>query len=133
MLTGSCLCGSIKYQLNQEDIDTLFVCHCSRCRKESGSAFNTSAVINSADITITEGKDLVKKYSVNGVNRHFCVGCGSRLYSSRDNDPAHYRLRVGLLDTPINPAKKIHVFTASKASWDEICDDFPQYPERPPV
>lgn len=132
MLTGSCLCGSIKYTLQLDNIETLVFCHCSRCRKETGSAFNSAAPINKTELEITEGKDLIKIYADNGVNRHFCPTCGSKLFTSRDTMPDAYRLRVGTLDSTINPIKKIHIFTGSKANWEEICDNHPQFIERMP-
>jgi hypothetical protein len=38
MHTGSCLCSAIKYEINGE-LGFAYYCHCSRCRKESGPAF----------------------------------------------------------------------------------------------
>ncbi len=38
MLSGSCLCGGVKYEVSG-GIQTVTNCHCSLCRKMSGSAF----------------------------------------------------------------------------------------------
>ncbi len=64
--------------------------------------------------------------------RWFCSECGSPLISSRDAQPELYRLRIGTLDTPLDQKKPtMHIFAASKAEWESICDDLPQYDERP--
>ena len=52
---------------------------------------------------------------------------------TRPAQPDALRLRIGSLDTPIDSKPSIHIFTGSMAEWDEIRDDLPQYPERPPV
>lgn len=81
---------------------------------------------------IVKGLDKISVYSHLGVNRHFCSTCGSPLFSSRDNDNNTYRLRLGAINEQITPEKRIHIYTASKASWDVICDGFPQYDESIP-
>lgn len=129
MLTGSCLCGAVKYQLTAES-PTLYLCHCSRCRKASGSAFNAVMPIKASDLAILQGQEQIKVFAYQGVNRHFCGQCGSPLFSTRDHDPDHYRLRVGGLDSAITPQQKIHIFVHSKANWDEICDNNPTFAER---
>lgn len=130
MLSGNCLCGDIQYELNH-DIHTLIFCHCSRCRKESSSTFNTATPIPASTLLFTKGKDKLGYFSENRVTRTLCPRCGSHFYTVRDNDPDTFRFRVGTLNTPIYPEKKIHIFTDSKASWDTICDDYPQFAEMP--
>ncbi|WP_434777468.1 GFA family protein [Neisseria sp. Ec49-e6-T10] len=131
MLKGSCLCGAIVYQLNQA-IEQIVFCHCHNCQKATGSAFNSAAVIQTDQFKLISGQDQLKSFSSSvGVNRYFCRQCGSPLYSSRDNDKNHYRLRIGTLDSPIEPKNKSHIFTTHKAAWFDICDDYPQYKERP--
>jgi len=130
MLIGSCLCGAIRYQVEMDDnVDTVVFCHCKRCRKWSGSAFTSVIAINASDFHFLAGQHKIKNFSINGVNRYFCNECGSNLFTSRDNDKAFYRLRIGTLDTPIYPKQKIHIYTGSKANWDIICDGGSEFSE----
>ena len=131
MMTGNCLCGEIVYQLNS-DIKAIVFCHCSRCRKQTGSAFNSATLINKEDLTFVKGEENIKVFSSLGVNRHFCGNCGSHLFSSRDNDNSTYRLRIGLINEPINAEKRIHIYTGSKANWDTICGGDTEYEENIP-
>ena len=79
-----------------------------------------------------KGKELVSEFeSSPGVFRTFCKQCGSPLYSRRPSQPELLRLRIGTLDTPVEVKPIAHIFVGSKASWDEIHDDIPQYAERP--
>lgn len=130
MLTGSCLCGAINYQVMiDENIDTIVFCHCQRCRKWSGSAFNSAISIKATELSIVTGQDKINFFAINGVNRYFCSECGSNLFTTRDNNKDYYRLRAGTLDSPINVHQKIHIYTASKANWDTICDNGIEFSE----
>lgn len=130
MLTGHCFCEKIQYEVSQ-DIDTLVFCHCSRCRRESASAYNAIASIPATTLTITQGKSDINTYSANGTDRHFCGNCGSQLFSEGPHSPGMYYFRVGTLTTDIHPERKLHIFAGSKANWDDICDNLPVFDEMP--
>lgn len=57
-------------------------CHCSNCRKSSGSYVSANLRIESKTITIADPQGSLKKYedgdtaSGNVVVREFCGGCG---------------------------------------------------------
>lgn len=133
MQKGSCLCGAVRYVVHGEPGGAVF-CHCSRCRKASGSAFAANAPIAAADFEISAGADAVKTFSTaEGVHRLFCAHCGSPIVSRRDSQPGVLRLRLGSLDTPLAPAARpaAHIFAASRADWYAITDELPQFAERP--
>lgn len=132
MHKGSCLCGAIHYEVASR-IDTLLLCHCSRCRKANGSAFAANAPVPAADFRIVRGEERLASLRNEGVARLFCSACASPIISRRDSTPDVVRLRVGTLDTPLDIRPAAHLFTASKAEWLCINDDIPQYEERPPA
>lgn len=129
--TGSCMCGAVQYQIKGE-IGTIIQCHCQRCRKANGTAFATNAPIKAAEFKYLQGEALVKKYqSSPTTQRCFCGECGTPLIAIKSDTPDLYRLRIGSLDTPLEHAPTQHIFVAYKAEWDNICDELPQYDERP--
>ena len=131
MIKGSCLCGEVQYQIQQE-LGPIIYCHCKRCRKSSGSAFVTSTEVLRANFNITHGSDFVKKYANPGaVDRFFCSHCGSQLFSERAATPLTMRVRLGTIDDPITEKVQQHIFVGSKAEWHDIADQAPQYQERP--
>ena len=131
LYTGSCLCGGIRYEI-QGEIGEVLYCHCKRCRKANGTAFATNAPIQKADFKIVQGEQLLKKYqSSETTQRCFCGECASPIISIKTDTPDTYRLRIGTLDTPLEHKPSMHIFVAHKAEWDIICDDLPQYDERP--
>ena len=131
MHKGSCLCGAVRYEVRGE-LGPILLCHCSRCRKTSGTAFAANSSVKTEDFHIVAGRDVLNEFeSSPGVARVFCKECGSPIFSKRTAMPGIIRVRLGTLDTAI-PSKPIaHIFVASKAEWDEIHDDLPQHAERP--
>ena len=128
---GSCLCGAIRYEVRGE-IGDVVQCHCQRCRKSSGTAFATNAPIKKTDFHLVDGEQFLKIYqSTETTQRCFCSECGSPIMSIKADTPEHYRLRIGTLDTPLEQKPTMHIFVDSKAEWDTICDQLPQYSERP--
>jgi hypothetical protein len=131
MLKGSCLCNAIQYEIHGE-LGPVMVCHCSRCRKASGSAYAINAAVKTDEFHWVKGSGFVAEFeSSPGVFRVFCKQCGSPLVSRRPAEPGILRLRMGSLDTPVGVKPVAHIFVGSKAPWDEILDDVPQYEERP--
>jgi len=128
---GSCLCGGIRYRVSGE-LGAIMVCHCSRCRKANGSAFQATSPIATVDFQLQSGQELLAEYeSSPGVFRVFCRVCASPLYSRRTATPEVLRLRIGSLDTPVVGRPALHIFTASKAEWHDIHDDAPQHANAP--
>ena len=128
MHTGSCFCRAVNYEI-EGDLGRTYYCHCSRCRKTSGSAFSANAVIAPAQFRVTQGQELLARFTAdNGVERTFCSRCGSQLVVSKDDQ---MRLRLGSLDTPLGGPLDSHIFVASRADWFPILDDLPQHDEYP--
>lgn len=131
MLKGSCLCNAIQYEIEGE-LGPTMMCHCSKCRKANGSAYAINAAVKTDQFHFIKGQELVSEFeSSPGVFRSFCKQCGSPLLSRRPSQPDIVRLRIGTLDTLVDVKPLAHIFVGSKASWDEIHDDIPQYDERP--
>lgn len=127
MYHGKCLCGEVKVAIKGK-ISDIIHCHCSLCRKNSGTAFATNGFVNSADFEIIKGKDNLTRYSFKlGRNRHFCTSCGSPVFSSNEDDPTRYRIRLGILDSDIIERPISHNFVSSKANWEELDIKLPRY------
>ena len=133
MYQGNCLCGAVQYELRGA-LGPIMLCHCSRCRSATGSAFAAVAPANSEELVVLAGKASIREFASSpGVSRFFCQSCGSPLFSKRADTPAVLRLRVGTIDADSLGSERAvaHLFVASKASWFQICDDLPQHAERP--
>lgn len=126
--TGGCLCGVVRYEIRGE-LGQAYYCHCSLCRKLSGSAFSANAVVAMTDFTVVQGQGALKAHTNDkGVSRWFCGQCGSPIYVSQGEQ---MRLRLGGLDTPLDTPPQMHIYTDSKADWFTVHDGLPQHPQQP--
>jgi hypothetical protein len=129
---GSCLCGAVKFDINGA-IDSLIHCHCSLCRKSTGTAYATNGFVNTNEFIITKGNNNLSTFAFKpGRVRHFCTSCGSPVYSSNTDDPTRVRIRAGLIDSDITERPIAHIFASSSANWDMISGQTPAYDEHEP-
>ncbi|MGH7005305.1 MAG: GFA family protein [Alphaproteobacteria bacterium] len=125
MLAGKCLCGAVQYRVADEFAYAVN-CHCSNCRRTTGSAFKPIAGIECEKFTVTRGRDGLLIFGSEAAQDAHCATCGSLLYSLvRAGTYVHVPMGT-LVDAPsIRPA--MHIFVGSKAPWFTITDDLPQY------
>lgn len=131
MLSGSCLCGAVAYEVDA-DATPIVHCHCATCRKAHGSAFSSVMAVPRDRFRWVKGGELLGRYeSSPGKFRSFCLRCGSQIVAER---PAQGRtlLRLGCLDTPITDRPQMHIWRSDGASWYDPKDVLPEWPEGPP-
>ena len=132
MYKGGCYCGAVKFEISSA-ISNIIYCHCSECRKLQGSAFATNGVVDLENFTIISGKDDLTAHKVTETQtRSFCKHCGSPIKSENSEVPGKIRVRLGTIDTDIVEKPQAHIFVSSKANWDSINDDIPQFDEYEP-
>jgi hypothetical protein len=97
------------------------------CRKETGAAFGTVAVVEPRHFRFVRGEDLVQihRYPPDGT-RAFCRVCGSKA-PLRLFDATIVIVPAGMLDDDPGVRPVLHQFAGSKASWWEISDDLPRF------
>jgi hypothetical protein len=129
ILSGKCLCGMVHYEVEDRFRYSLN-CHCSNCRRTTGSAFKPFAGIERGKLRITGGADHLLIFGDESAHDAHCGKCGSLLYSLvRQAAFVHVTLGT-LVDSPsLRPTA--HIFVGSKAPWYTITDDLPQYEELP--
>jgi hypothetical protein len=131
-LTGSCLCGGVTYEV-RPPILRFAHCHCSRCRKATGSGHATNLYVDPARFEWTSGGNSIVRYdlpSARSFATTFCRHCGSPL-------PHHTRsgrevvVPAGSLDQVPEQAPQAHIFWDSRVPWSCTSDDVPRYAELP--
>lgn len=114
---GSCLCGAVRFEISGP-FDAFFLCHCGRCRKDSGSAHAANIFSAGAQITWIDEEDQRRTFRL-PETRHaksFCTTCGSAL--PYEGDDGVLVIPAGSLDTPIDIRPNAHLCMASRAEWD---------------
>ena len=125
MIRGSCLCGGVAYEINGK-VSPIAQCHCSKCRKYTGSAHLAVVVTAIGNLRWVQGEDLIASYKApTGYYAAFCSNCGSPVPKPRANKV--YLVPAGTLDDDPGVRPAYHVHVASKASWEDISDELPQH------
>ena len=120
MITGSCHCKSIEFEITSE-ITGFKHCHCQSCRKIHGTVYGSSALVEKAGFNLIKGEsDLTRYESTPGKKRCFCKNCGSHVFAYFDSDPETIVLRMGLLDKMPDIKLEAHIWLADKPDWYDI-------------
>jgi len=129
VVAGECNCGAVSYEVDS-DLSEVFVCHCSLCRKSTGSGGIAVALADRAAFRFLSGEDSIVKWTKPNHDWHtfFCKTCGSALPG--ENDSTQIYIPVGTLSSGHeNLQTAHHLYTNSKASWEAIGDSGKQHPE----
>jgi len=127
MYKGRCLCGKVNFEISSE-IQNIIYCHCSQCRKAQGSAFATNGNVDVKGFKFISGESELTGYeSPPGQIKYFCKTCGSPIISKNNSIPNRVRVRLGVIESDITERPTAHIFATSKANWEEIEGDLPQY------
>jgi hypothetical protein len=125
-LKGMCACEAVTYTVS-DDFRYAANCHCSVCRRATGSAFKPFGGIEAGSLRLSTGVDNLMVVGGDIDHDVRCATCGSYLYSVVRNGAFVHVSYGSLIDSPsLLPTEHIHV--ASKAPWHSICDALPQHP-----
>jgi len=133
--TGSCICGSVKYEISGE-FRFFFHCYCGRCRKSTGTGHASNVILNPDAATWTAGEELIGSYKVAGAKRYrtvFCKHCGSPLPRVAP-DLSIAVIPAGTLDSGPDIEPTGRIFFGSKERWACDAAELPawdEYPESP--
>ena len=132
-LKGSCLCGAVQYEVTGE-AKRFYHCHCSRCRKATGTGHASNLFLQPGVLTWRSGAAQIRAFKVPEAKRftnNFCTTCGSRLPRQVQGSDVVI-IPCGSLDddAPIKPQARL--FSESRASWSCSGDELPVYPEYAP-
>lgn len=129
---GSCLCSDIAWEVDGP-LEFMHHCHCGRCRKLHGAAFNTAAMCDAARFRFTRGRERVARFeSSPGVLRAFCERCGGVVPDDEAPWQGKVFVHAGPLDDDPGTRALGHIFAGSKAPWVEIGDGLPAWDAYPP-
>jgi hypothetical protein len=124
-LAGKCFCGAVHYAVADEFAYALN-CHCSNCRRTTGSAFKPFAGIQREKLVFTKGEQCLMIFGDENAHDAHCRQCGSLLYSVV-RDGAWVHVAMGTLQDEPSIRPTAHIFVGSKAPWFTISDGLPQY------
>ena len=125
---GSCLCGALRYEI-EGDIDGVWMCHCSNCRKASGGTGNAIVVVKRESFHWLQGESHRTTYELRPTyTMTRCRTCGTPLPAEEDEH--HVYVTAGTLDDPLGVGIKAHIFCGSRSDWDRDTERTQYYEER---
>src|SRR4051794_14511661 len=132
MLTGGCMCGGVRFEVDESRFIASQYCHCTRCQRRTGTAASANVRVEPGAVRIIAGQDLIKEWQPeDGFAKAFCGECGSALWSHAPDSTEPTGIRLGLLDSDPGIRPQWHQFVDYAAPWEPVPDDgLPRYPER---
>jgi hypothetical protein len=122
-LSGSCLCGAVRYTIEGTAL-RFYHCHCSRCRKASGTGHASNLFIKGS-LHWDSGEELVRTFKLPAAERFsntFCTTCGGRLPRFIEGQGMVF-LPAGSLDQEPAISPQARIFVGSRADWS--CEEGP--------
>lgn len=126
LVTGGCLCGAVRYEINSPALSSGY-CHCRICQKFTGSTMSAYTAFPKSSVRFTGAQP---KYFTSSpiARRGFCDVCGSSLMyqMTRPHEAAHLVIFTTSLDNPEDFAPAAHNGMESRVPWFDILDDLPR-------
>ena len=127
-VTGSCLCRGVRYEVTKP-FRRANHCHCSRCRKHSGSFGLSQGRVPKDGFRIVDGEELLTVYepAPGAALKVFCSRCGSSLFGGHWPEGDEVSVRLGTIDGDPGIKPQYHSRVEGRPKWDAITDDLPRY------
>ena len=132
-IKGSCLCQAVTYQFERPEYVFQY-CHCSRCRKFTGSAFASNILVDPKQFKWLSGEDRVGRFDHPDAKHFatcFCKNCGSSLPWLSQSGTAVI-IPAGTLDEDPGIKPTQNIFWKDRAPWREEVNALPRYDELQP-
>ncbi len=118
-MKGQCLCGGVEFEVHDAP-HKLYQCHCSLCRKQSGTASNAAFIVPREKVSWHAGRDLVTSFTrPTGFRSDFCSRCGSPVPNVVGHT-AYVWVPAGLLDPSAELEVAMHLWLDSKVAWEAM-------------
>lgn len=116
-MQGQCLCGEVRFEI-EGDLPNLYQCHCSLCRKTTGSSANAATLVPAGRFRWTGGEARISSYRrPTGYRSDFCSNCGSPVPNPVGGSGDVW-VPAGLLEGEAGARVAVHLHLASRADWD---------------
>ena len=103
--TARCCCGQLVVEAQGEPRLNI-LCHCSDCRRRSGSAFGWSAYFRDGDVELRGKSAEYQPAAAVAGGRRFCPDCGSTLWWKDGRVPGHIGTPGGALEPPLDAPER---------------------------
>ena len=131
-VAGRCRCGRARFVLREEPI-SFYLCHCTDCQAESGSAYGQTMHVRQGAIDAASGpiREHTMEWEDGGSSViRYCANCLTQLFSGRANVPQVVGLNAGSLEATAGLQPYGNMWTRSARPWATFAAG-PQYEQQP--
>jgi len=131
-VTGSCLCKKVSYEITG-NLGIFQYCHCSRCRKFTGSAHAANLLVSPEQFKWLSGEESVRRFEPENTKHFatsFCKNCGSSLPWLTKSKKAVV-VPAGTLDADPGIKPFQNIFWGSRSEWYREVSELVKYEELP--
>ena len=127
-ISGGCLCGAVRYEVDPGGAFDAGYCHCSMCRRSSGAPVLAWAFVRRDAFRVTSG-NLARYRSSDACLRCFCGTCGGQLVYEVPSQPDFIGFHIATLDeaAPKVLQPRLHMFADDQLCWFRLSDELPRY------
>jgi hypothetical protein len=126
-LTGRCLCGAVRFEVDGPLRDVI-LCHCVECRRWHGHVSASTAAARDAVRIVADGalRWIDSPASDAHARRGFCGDCGSSLFwDAPDRDTIS--IAAGALDPPTGLKPIAQIYTADASDYYGVDPDLRRF------
>jgi len=133
MVSGSCLCGSLRFELDESRAGPAMHCHCRDCQRVTGSGKATIVLMPEDAIDLRGEYRLYSSRGTDGshVHRGFCPTCGSQMLTFVDELPGAVFVKAGTMDETDWIEIAVNCWTGSARHWSPVDKQAPGFPANP--
>ncbi len=116
---GGCLCGKVRYRVIGNP-NWATVCHCTSCKRRTGSAFTVAAHFDESSVFTTgalKSYEFRSDESNRWVKLEFCPNCGTTVTCTAKVAPGSRSITLGTFDDPNWIKPFAHFWTRSALHW----------------
>ena len=131
-MIATCACGQASITVNAPP--TMHgVCHCTNCKRRTGSAFGISAYFDKTAVVDKKGETKVYAFHHAAQNhdqeRHFCANCGTTLFRSLSAAPESIGIAGGCFADEFLSEPTFSVTDAKRLPWVSLPEQWKVYPQ----
>ncbi len=129
---GGCVCGAVRYRVKADPV-RIIACHCTFCRKRTGSAFGVGVYFRQEDVEFLSGELKSYEHRSDETERwlrvEYCAKCGGNITWTLEMRPGARALSAGSFDDPGWLKPQAHIWMRSKLHWVDVPGDVALHPK----
>lgn len=131
--TAQCACKKISIKVQGEP-NRVLACHCSYCKRATGTAFRSVAWFKNNNVISIEGKTKIFDSSERskGIKFNFCPNCGTTIYWTFTHTDKFTAIALGCFEEQFLPKPSFEFYTSKRVHWLDQIKDIEQFEKWPP-